>query len=54
MKRGLQNRFRSTQEGTMEEWFLTLRQEGSVRDYRLMFKMLAALVPDVLEAFLEG
>ena len=54
LKRGLRERFRSSQEGTVEERLLALRQEGSVRDYRLMFEMLAAPVVDVPESILEG
>lgn len=47
-------RFRSTQEGSLEECFLSLRQEGTVKEYRLMFETLAMSVLDVLEALLEG
>lgn len=54
LKQGILNRFRPTQEGSLEERFLALRQEGTVKDYRLMFETLAVPVSEVSEAFLEG
>ncbi|XP_052192138.1 uncharacterized protein LOC127801242 [Diospyros lotus] len=54
LKQGILGRFRPTQEGLLEERFLALRQEGSVKEYRLKFETMAAAVPDVPEAFLEG
>ena len=54
MKQGIMGRFRPTQEGSLEERFLALRQEGIVKEYRLLFETLGETVPDVPEAFLEG
>ncbi|KAL2518687.1 Mediator of RNA polymerase II transcription subunit 25 [Abeliophyllum distichum] len=50
----MRNRFRSSQEGSLEERFLALRQEGSVREYRLLFETLTAPIEDVSDAMLEG
>lgn len=50
----LRNRFRSTQEGTVEERFMALRQWGTVRDYRNCFETLASPIEEMPEAVLEG
>lgn len=50
----MRNRFKPTQEGTMDERFLVLMQWGSVKDYRLCFETLAAPLKDMSEALLEG
>ncbi|XP_022878938.1 uncharacterized protein LOC111396702 [Olea europaea var. sylvestris] len=50
----LRARVRSTLEGTTEERFLALRQEGSVMNYRHSFETLATPICDVSEAILEG
>ena len=50
----MRNRFRPTQEGTVEERFLALRQWGSVKDCRLCFEMLAAPLEDMPKELLEG
>ena len=46
MKTRLLGRFRQTQEGTLCDQFLSLRQEGSVRDYLRTFESLAAVVDE--------
>lgn len=48
------NRFRSAHGKTGEAKFLALRQEGSVREYRPWFELLAALLPKISKALLEG
>lgn len=50
----LRNRFRPTQEGTVEERFLALRQCGSVKDYYLGFKTLVSPLKGMPKALLEG
>lgn len=47
-------RFRPSHEGTLEEKFLALRQEGSVREYWRHFETLAVPLDVVSEAILEG
>lgn len=41
MKLLMLDRFRTSQEGTALEKFLALKQEGTMKDYRRMFEMLA-------------
>ena len=43
----LLDRFRHTKDGTLSKQFLSLRQEGSVRDYLLMFELLATTLEDM-------
>ena len=50
----LRNHFRSTQEGTVEERYLALRQWGFDKDYRLCFRTLASPIEDMPKAKLEG
>lgn len=50
----LRTRFRSALEGTTEERFLALRQEGSVMANQNAFESLAAPIGDISEAILEG
>lgn len=42
------DRFRSTQGGTGEEKILALRQEGTVREYRLQIELLAVPLTKIL------
>lgn len=43
----LLQRFRPSQEGSVLEKFLALRQEGTVKDYRRWFELLAAPLPEL-------
>lgn len=47
-------RFRPTQEGSLCEKFLSLRQETTVRDYRRQFEILAAPLTELSEQVLES
>ena len=49
----LRSRFRPTQEGSVEERFLALRQRGTVLDYRQSFEALASPLEYLPEAVLE-
>lgn len=44
-------RFGLTQKGSTCEKFLTIRQEGTVRDYRRQFEALSSPLTDLSEAF---
>ena len=50
----LLKRFRPSQEGTMYEALLTLRQVGTVRDYRRQFETMALLLMEVSEQVLKS
>ena len=50
----LLDRFRSTQEGSLYERFLALRQEGSMREFHQVFKWMALVLPGLPEHVLEG
>ena len=48
------DRFQHTQEGTLSEQFLALRQDGSVHDYLRTFKLLAIILEGVSEHVQES
>ncbi|XP_052185288.1 uncharacterized protein LOC127796925 [Diospyros lotus] len=50
----IRNRFRPTQEGSIEERFLALRQKGTVKEYRQCFEALASPLENLPEAMLDG
>ncbi|KAL2460735.1 Mediator of RNA polymerase II transcription subunit 25 [Abeliophyllum distichum] len=54
LKISMLERFRPSQEGSLEEKFLAFRQEGSVRDYRRWFETLASPLEEMPESILEG
>ena len=54
LKTRLLGRFRQTQEGTLCDQFLSLRQEGLVRDYLHNFESLAAVVDEEPEHVQES
>lgn len=53
IKRMIMERFRPTQEGSLHEKFLTLRQETTVREYRRQFEVMAAPLAGMPEQVLE-
>ena len=54
LKLGILQRFRISQEGSACERLLALRQEGTVRDYRRDFEVLASQVTKLPDSVLEG
>ena len=53
-KRRLLMRFRSSQEGTLHEQFLAIRQVGTVAEYRRDFELLSAPLRDLTMEVLES
>lgn len=54
LKTLLLSRFRAQPVGSLPEEFLSIRQESTVREYRLRWEALASRLPDTPEHILEG
>ncbi|KAI3522148.1 hypothetical protein L1887_11628 [Cichorium endivia] len=54
LKTRLLDRFQPSQEGSLQEQFLGIRQEGSAREYVGRFEQLAAQLEGTQESILEG
>ncbi|KAA0058078.1 gypsy/ty3 element polyprotein [Cucumis melo var. makuwa] len=54
LKEGMYNQFRSREHGTSCARFLTIRQEGTIKEYLQWFKEPSAPLSEIAEEVLEG